>query len=467
MTISIPHWIAPLAQAFESQGTPLYLVGGAVRNALLQVDPTDFDACGAVLPEMVQALATACGYSARVRSGEMGTVDICCADGQLEYTPFRVESYAQGGEHRPARVCFTHSLPQDARRRDFTINALYAHAGTGELVDPCGGIHDLAQGVLRACANDAHETMQDDGLRILRMVRFAGELQLTPDTALMDAACAHVHNLLDLSPLRIFGEWQRICLCDTRYPTRGQGTEKLLYAMELLHRTGAMQALCPELCEGIDVLQTPRYHAYDVYQHNLHTFAAAPASLFMRLACLFHDVAKPRRAAAQGGRMYGHETLGAEMAQNILVRLGAPKALRKDVCTLIARHMFDLAGQVKISTLRTRFCNWGFDFVEALICMRQCDVAGSGRPVVCDATVARWQRVLAALRAEGAIDDIRQLRINGAQIMQACGIGPGPRVGRIKQLLFEQCAQNPKRNDPQRLTQLAQRLARQLPKNFA
>ena len=467
MTIPIPRWITPLAQAFETQGTALYLVGGAVRNALLGIDPTDFDACGALLPEAVQSLAAACGYEARVRSCEMGTVDIACAQGQLEYTPFRVESYAKGGEHRPARVRFTHSLTDDAKRRDFTINALYAHAGTGEILDPCGGQADLAHGVLRACRACARHTLQDDGLRILRMVRFAGELQFAPDPALMHAAQAYVHNLLDLSPSRVFGEWQRICLCDTRYPSKGQGPQKLLYAMELLHRCGAMQVLCPELCEGIGILQAPRYHAYDVYEHNLHTFAAAPPVLLMRLACLLHDVAKPRRAAAQNGKMYGHETQGAEMAQRILARLGVPHALRRDVCTLIARHMFDLTGQAKESTLRVRFCSWGFDFVDTLICMRRCDVAGSGRPAVYDETVARWQHVLNALRAEGAIDDIRQLRIDGAQIMQACGIGPGPRVGRIKQLLFEQCAQDPRRNEPRRLMLEAQRLARQLPRGSA
>ena len=467
MTSPIPPWIAPLAQAFEAQGAALYLVGGAVRNALLGMDATDFDACGALLPKAAQALAIACGYEARVRSCELGTVEIGCVQGRLEYTPFRVESYASGGEHRPARVQFTDSLTEDAMRRDFTINALYAHAGTGEVLDPCGGIPDLARGTLRACRPCAHHTMRDDGLRILRMVRFAGELQFAPDSALMEAARANARNLLDLSPTRIFGEWQRICLCDTRYPASGQGPEKLLYAMDLLHQCGAMQVLCPELCEGIGVLQAPRYHAHDVYGHNLHTFAAAPPELDMRLAGLLHDVAKPRRAHAQNGKMYGHEVQGAEMAQAILARLGVPDALRGDVCTLIARHMFDLTGQAKESTLRVRFCNWGFAFVRKLICMRQCDIAGSGRPAVHDTTVARWQRVLDTLCAEGAIDDIRQLRIDGTQIMRACGIGPGPRVGRIKQLLFEQCAQDPRRNEPQRLMREAQRLCRQLPKDRA
>ncbi len=458
---SIPVFLVPLAQAFAQNDRCCYLVGGFVRNSLLDISTSDIDLCGDMLPDAVVSLAKSAGYRATIRSCELGTVDISCDDGRAEYTPFRTESYPPGGTHRPASVAFTLDMNLDAQRRDFTVNAIYQSLTTGSISDPLGGMADLHARRLRACSKNADDTLSDDGLRILRMIRFCAELGFTPVDALMKSAQSHANNLLALSPSRIYGEWHRICLCDTAYPGFASSINKPLFAMELMHQSNALRVLLPQLYDGSDIVQNKQYHLYDVFWHNLHTFAASPPDIVLRTAALLHDIGKPYCVNAQTGHMYGHPEKGVDVAGPLLDRLGVRKTMQNEILLLIKRHMFDLNGQAKDTTVRVRFANWGFDFAQKLIHLRASDIEGSGLPPN-GCTPQKWQHILDQMRREGAFDDIRLLAINGHDIQNTLSLKPGPRIGRIKQMLFDRCAVSPQLNDKDRLLKEASALHHQL-----
>ena len=150
------------------------------------------------------------------------------------------------------------------------------------------------------------------------------------------------------------------------------------------------------------------------------------------------------------------------MAADIMRRLGFDQKTARAVCLLIARHMFDLDGRAKVSTVRTRFAQWGFAFAEDLIALRKSDIDGSGTTPSQSRTVEKWTAILADMRAQGAIDSMADMRITGAQIMACCHLPSGPAVGQIKKRLFLQCVLHPQRNQPERLQREAVRLARSL-----
>ncbi len=454
-------FLHPLEDAFLKAGHQLFLVGGYVRNRILGLPISDIDLCGTASPDEAIALANSAGYHTSLRSCELGTVDIQQGEERAEYTPFRIESYAAGGAHRPVNVTFTTDINLDARRRDFTINALYQRIQTQTIVDPLGGLPDLERKRLRACGNTAGETLMDDGLRILRMVRFCAELGFSPEDDLLGAARTFAQNLSDLSPSRIYGEWQRICLCDLKYPDFSSTVDKAYYAMELLHQSGALFVLMPTLYEAVGVAQNPKYHRYDVFFHSLHCFSCTCGDVVLRTAALLHDIGKPACSEKQEGRMHGHPAYGAVLSQPILDVLGLPNKMCREILLLIERHMFDLNGNAKRDTIRIRFANWGFGFAQKLIALRKGDVSGSGMDSN-DQTAARWEEILAAMQKEGAIDQMRLLAIDGDEIGKACQLPPGKRIGRIKQILFDRCAVKPAMNRSDILLREAISLNRQL-----
>ena len=454
-------FLIPLEDAFACAGHELYLVGGFVRNRLLGLPASDLDLCGTASPDEAIVLCHASGYKAVLRSCELGTVDIVLGDQKAEYTPFRIESYAKGGSHRPVHVLFTRDILLDARRRDFTVNALYQRIRSGEIVDPLLGMQDLIQKRLRACGSTASDTLSDDGLRILRMVRFCAELGFSPDDDLLSASRAFAKNLTALSPSRIFLEWQRICLCDLKYPSFASGVDKPYAAMDILHRCGALFVLMPSLYHCMDIPQDPRYHRHDVFFHSLHCFAAVKADVSVRTAALLHDIGKAPSFTEQRN-MHAHVKEGLLIADPILSVLGIPNVQRAEILHLIERHMFDLNGRANADTVRIRFANWGFCFSRKLIDLRRGDIIGS-----CvdsnDKTAARWEGILQAMMDQGAFDDPRLLAINGDDIAAACRIRPGKRIGKIKQILFDRCAVCPAMNKRDVLIHEAIRVNRQLP----
>jgi len=454
--ITVAEELKGAAQAFYDAGKPIYYVGGAVRNTLMGLPKSDIDMTGTAMPEEAVAIARSAGAKASVRDTVMGTVDIHCGGIHVEYTPFRTESYGEGGEHRPQEVIFTQSMEEDALRRDFTVNAIYADALTGEVHDPMGGEGHLQKRVLYSC-RPPMDTLKDDGVRILRMVRFACQLHFAIDPQLYRAAKARAGNLQDIAMERKREECYKILLSDGAYPELTAGIHPVVRGLNMLWDLGILNHLFPELMEGESMEQPGSYHRYTVLRHNMMVCASVPCKLHLRLAGLLHDVAKPRCYHLTHGKMHGHDRMGVPMAERMLKRLKADNRTVEAVCALIGEHMFDLDGRAKESTCRKRFSKWGFGFTEDLIELRKGDIIGSGMGGSL-ATAEKWARILHRMQEEGAVDSMAGLAITGKEIMDATGLPPGPIIGRIKEQLYAKVAVQPRLNRKEVLVQEAKHL---------
>ncbi|MBC8538416.1 CCA tRNA nucleotidyltransferase [Christensenellaceae bacterium NSJ-63] len=427
-------------------------MGGGVRNALLGLPATDLDIASAALPGEVLALPLP--GTAKEINRRLGTLEITLDGVRMEHTTFRRESYGPGGGHAPERVEIGVSMEEDARRRDFSVNALYMDVLSGEILDPTGrGLADLQARVLRTTTPDPAEILRDDGLRLLRLARFYGQLGFRVDAALVREARRQKGLIRDVSRERIAGEMEKILLCDVKYDKVSR-VHPVLRALELLHGTGVLEELLPELRAAEGLPQKKKYHKYTVLQHILHTVACAPPELVLRLAALFHDVGKPE-AVDRNGRMLGHDRIGARIARERLPEWGFSREITEDVAVLVELHMYDLAGEARESRLRRKCQEVGYRRFLQLAALREADVWGSGWETGPVATAERFRRVAAQMQAEGVPMSLRDLAVSGRDLMEELGIPPGPEVGRILRQLLVLCANKPSQNTRERLLHAA------------
>ncbi len=377
----------------------------------------------------------ACPHTARIvhtkqrlrvspRSFGLGTVVITQLKGAVKYdyefTEFRRDSYGRGGAHRPESVVFTHSIRSDALRRDFTINALYADMD-GEVKDPTEkGLADLESKMVRMTHA---QTMDEDALRILRMVRFACELGFEIDGETFDAAKRNVAKLDAISAERIRDEFFKIIMADKRYGKSGS----VYRGLDLLRRLGAVEAVIPGISGGDGFAQSPKYHRYDVMEHLFRTCAAAYPDIRVRMAALLHDISKPE-AYNRDGNMYGHAQMGAVAARNVLKRLKAGKQLSDDVVELVAAHMFDLDNSAREKTVIKMIPKLGKNQFVRLCRLREADFEGSGMDNE-PRSAHKWREVLDRLESSKAPLSRSELAINGHDIMRELDIPPGKAVG--------------------------------------
>ncbi len=431
MEIFIPEAVKRLA---ASAGTPIYLVGGCVRNAIGNLGETDVDLCG---PLIATALNLPRGARVKIVNYRLGTALITFMGGSFEYTPFRLEKYAEGGGHSPVEVKFTTSLEADAQRRDFTVNSIYVNAATGEVKDPVGGIADVERKVLRSCAPE--RTFASDGLRLLRLARIAAETGYKIDAATARAAIASAANLADISGERKREELEKILHADQKY-----GVADAHYrGLKLVHKLGLLPYLL-EPFDGADKIeQNPAYHAYDVWEHTLRTVKAAPPSV--RLAALFHDIGKPYCQRVHGN-MHGHEKASAVIARDLLGQrfFRYPKDTAERAAALAEWHMYDGDGKTKEGKLRL-FVAAHFDLIDDLAALQTADRIGTGKIDAQDVPPSRLLAVRDRMVQEGAPRTVGDLEISGADLTDM-GF-EGPAVGKLLDSAFRECVLCPKLND--------------------
>ncbi len=316
-----------LAASLRAAGHEALFAGGCVRDLLLGHEPKDYDIATSATPREVIRLFP----GSNEVGAHFGVVIAKHGGHAIEIATFRTDgSYKDG--RRPESVTFS-TAREDAMRRDFTINGLFEDPETGEVIDHVGGLADLKAGVIRAIGNPAAR-FEEDGLRLLRAVRFSTRLgfAIEPETevALRDRAL-----LLDrISPERIRDEFSRILTT----PRRQDGVRCLI-------ETGLLARFMPEFLETIGCDQPPEWHPEgDVFTHTMIMLEMLEpdAPLELCLAVLLHDVAKPpTRSVDETGRIRfnGHDALGAEMAESILRRLRYPNDVIAAVVPMVARHM--------------------------------------------------------------------------------------------------------------------------------
>jgi tRNA nucleotidyltransferase (CCA-adding enzyme) len=449
----IPEFINAAAQAFKANGTPLYLVGGWPRNRLLGLPPGDLDVASELTPEKAAQLFNQVpGIRVIERDTRLGTLGVLSEGIQAEYTAFRTESYGEGGAHRPDDVHFGATMKQDALRRDFTVNALYYDIAQGTDTDPLGGLPDVSAKILRTC-RQPRETFADDGLRLMRLVRFASELGFEAEQETFGTARANARLILDIAPERIQAELNKLLLSDVRYPESKWETSPVLRGLHMLDTLGLLTLIAPEFesCRG--VAQRKDFHDHDVLEHLFRTCACAPAKLEMRLAALLHDIGKPAALKA-GGVMHSHDKLGEPMAREILTRLRYPNAVVDEVAALVRTHMYDLDGRTGEKRLRLFFTEMGKERAWKLVEIRRADVCGSkDEPSPFD-PAAKWANLLTRMDEERVPWTQRELNVSGNELAALTG-GPSKAVGRLKRVLHEHAVLHPRDNERDKLLKMA------------
>ena len=455
MRITIPEALRPLAEAFEQENTKIYAVGGLVRNALLHLSPSDIDVCSRLTPEEVSLAMPNHGIRVIPKAAEMGTVELHYADVRVEHTTFRREAYGEDGAHRPHTVGFGESLNDDAWRRDFSVNAMYADLSTGEVEDPTGGLADLERQIIRTTSADPDDIMRSDALRVLRLVRFACELGFAIDEDTWAAAKRNAPKLKDIAAERRREEFVKILLTDARYPALGRDVLRSpLRGLRMLDELDVWDVLVPEFNLARGMAQRPDHHRYDVLEHSFQVCGAAPPTEKMRLAGLLHDVGKPD-CKLETGKQYQHDKYGERISKRVLGDLRFPTRMITEVSQLVEGHMYDIQHMAKQDTLRERFATWGRERTQEQILLREADIRGCGYDT--DYVAEDWRALYETMLHDGTPFSERELAISGEELMAASGLPEGKELGDLKKRLFLHCVKHPQDNNLARLQQLTKK----------
>jgi poly(A) polymerase len=437
---SVPERFRPLldateelAQRFAAAGKSLFLVGGSVRDALVPSGAPggggphgDYDLTTDARPDETERIVRGWADDVWTQGARFGTVGCRKGPHAFEITTHRAEVYAP--ESRKPEVTFGDDITDDLSRRDFTVNALALRLPDMELIDPFDGLGDLAAGRLRTPLNP-EVSFGDDPLRMLRAARFAARYSLRPDPGLV-AAIERMHGRLSIvSAERIRDELDKLLMLEV--PSR---------ALWFVVRTGLAAEFLPEL-PALALEQDPIHRHKDVLAHTLAVVDRTSPNRLLRLAALFHDVGKPRtRAISHGGvTFHHHEVVGARMTRARMEALRYPTADVDTVVRLVELHLrFHTYRLGWTDKAVRRYVRDAGPHLEMLNELTRCDC--TTRNAAKARSLARrmdeLERRIEELRAQEELDSLRP-DLDGNQVMELLGIGPGPEVGRALAFLME------------------------------
>jgi tRNA nucleotidyltransferase (CCA-adding enzyme) len=444
---ALPQGVRAVIDRLAEAGHETVAVGGGVRDALLGRPVHGlWDLATRATPDQVIAL-----FPHAVPTGvEHGTVTLPEPQGAVEVTSYRSE-HGYSDARRPDRVTFGATLEGDLARRDFTVNALAYDPRAGVLLDGTGGLEDLKARRLRA-VGEPRARFREDALRSLRAARLAAVLGFTLEPA-TEAALAEVKDLVPrLSAERVRDELGKLLLAPR--PSTG---------IAVLARAGLLELVLPELAATRGVTQN-RHHRWDVYEHTLRTIDEAPARPRLRWAALAHDLGKPAtRALREDGEatFHGHAAAGAAIADRMLERLRLPRAEREAIVLLVQEHLFDYRDEWTDAAVRRFVRRVGLETLPDLYDLRVADAIATGAdPPRVEAIAALSARIETVLAARPPLS-VRDLAIDGHDVMQVLEAPPGPVVGRVLDRLLEEVLDDPARNERGILLGRVRELARE------
>lgn len=431
----LPKYVLTCVDALENAGFCAYAVGGCVRDSLLGLTPHDYDLCTDATPEQMKAVFS--DYRLVLAGEKHGTVAVVMDDQLVEITTFRTEGQYSDNRH-PDWVAFVSDIESDLARRDFTVNAM-AYSPYRGFADPFGGRQDLQTHCLRA-VGDPVQRFTEDALRILRGVRFSVRYQLAPEADTLAAMFSQASLMEQLARERVFDE-----LCKLL---------PLVSAEDICRFSPVLFQVIPELAPMENFDQRSPYHEYDLLHHTAHVVQAVPPELPLRWAALLHDIGKPGTFfldAAGRGHFPGHAKLGAQIANDILLRLKAPTALRQQVVMLIEHHMTPFEPDRKL--LRRRLGKFGTDACFRLLALQRADFCSKGTGEQTD-HFTQIDALLRQLLQEEACLRIKDLAINGQDLLKL-GFTAGPAIGRCLDALLAMVQEERITNTPQQLLDAA------------
>jgi tRNA nucleotidyltransferase (CCA-adding enzyme) len=435
----------------------IYEVGGALRDKyispILPDKDKDYLVTGIPMEDLCSLLK------------EFGKVDLVGKSfGVIKFLPHKKynggnvydialprKEYSTGPGHKDFKVEFDHNLrvEEDLRRRDFTINAMAQDLSAERLVDPLGGKEDIKKRLIRITNPNS---FRDDPLRMLRAVQFAARFEFDLEETTLESLRENVDLISFVSPERIQEELNKLLL-KAKYPSTG---------FRLMQRTGLLKRVLPELETGLGVDQPGGYHAYDVFEHSIQTVDSAPRELVIRLAALFHDLSKPecRELTKDGSTFYGHDKKGARAAKRILQRLRYSNEIIEQVTLLVDKHMFTTG--VTDKGVRRLIRKMGTELVFSLLDLRRADVVAQGKGGETRDVDELEERIRLEIERKPPFG-VKDLEIDGNDIMERFNLSPSPSVGQILNHLLEMVLDDPDLNKKEVLLKEAKIFLRDLP----
>lgn len=464
--IKMPESVSYIIAELEGRGYEAFAVGGCVRDTLLGREPEDWDITTSATPQEVKRC-----FRRTIDTGiAHGTVTVMLDGVGYEVTTYRIDGEYEDGRH-PTEVSFTGNLRMDLERRDFTINAM-AYNDTVGLVDEFDGIGDLKRGVIR-CVGDAGKRFDEDALRMLRAVRFSGQLGFAVEAETRQAIVERASHLKKISMERIRAEITKLLV------------SKKAENLRMVYETGMTKVFLPEFDEMMCCEQNNPHHCYSVGEHSIvgigiiNTFFAAASGeadgsasmgclsdyarekllqlcrgmshkehVMLSVTMLLHDVAKPSvRATDEAGidHFHGHPEQGERMALRILKRMTFDNETSDMVRHLIKYHDYRMQPEAKY--VRRAASKIGGDRMWMVFLVQYADALAQN-PQMLEPKLLRLEedmRLYEQIEAEKQPFSIRDLAVNGNDLIRV-GIKPGPALGETLQRLLEFVLEDPERN---------------------
>ena len=415
--IDIPNNAEYILNILDFNNTFGFVVGGCVRDSLLGKEPHDWDICTSAKPEEVLKLMERNNIRTIETGLQHGTVTAVVNDESYEITTYRVDG-EYTDNRRPDRVTFVTDLIEDLSRRDFTINAMAYNYYEG-LVDPWNGSYDLHAGLIR-CVGNPDKRFNEDGLRIMRALRFAATYGFKIEEKTAEAIHRNKELLKNISAERIQYELTKM-LC-------GKGVLDIL-----LKYKDVMAVIIPELEPCIGFEQNNPYHIYDVYDHIAHAVANYRGSdVSIKMALLLHDIGKPESYTENetGGHFYGHSVNSRDIAEEVMTRLKFDNKTKEEVTALVLYHDANIHPSIK--AVKRWLNRLGSDTLDKLLSVKIADIYAHSE-------VNQSTRIWAVDKAYGLSQliiyeqqcfQIKDLAINGNDVM-SLGVESGPKVGEV------------------------------------
>ena len=438
MHIILPDKVRLIIQKLTDEGFEAYAVGGCIRDCLLGKKPNDWDITTSATPLQVKSL-----FRRTIDTGiQHGTVTVMLGNEGYEVTTYRIDGVYEDSRH-PKEVTFTASLEEDLKRRDFTINAMAYNDDVG-VVDLFGGLDDLDRGMIRA-VGDPYDRFSEDALRMLRAVRFAAQLDYDIDVKTLEAIKTLAMNLTKISAERIRTELQKLLV--SKHP------EKII----TLYETGVSGVILPEFDLMMETDQNTPHHMYSV---GIHTIEALKNSVIfdedlseddikvLRLTLLFHDCGKPAaKTVDETGKDHfkGHAYISEKIASDIMHRLKYDNNTLNKVRRLVRYH--DHRRKLTEPRVRRTIVEISKELIPIWLIVRRCDISAQSmmeRDIKLK-DIDDFESMFKIIVKRGDCLSIKELALTGKDLMDS-GVDPGPGLGRILDLMFEDVLDDPSHN---------------------
>lgn len=437
----IPNDVNLCIDKLMSSGFEVFIVGGAIRNYLLNRDVSDYDLCTNANPSDI--LEVFKDFKTIKIGMEFGTVMVIMDKNQIEITSYRIEKgYIDG--RRPSDVVFSNSLRDDLKRRDFTINALAYNPYSG-LVDEFDGLRDLKMGIIRA-VGDPDSRLSEDYLRILRAIRLATELDFELDIKLSSSINTHREGLKKISKERIAQELIRILMSET--PSKG---------FRMMASTGVLRVISIDIDRMVGFNQESSFHDYDLFEHSIRVMDNTEPILSLRLAAILHDIGKPETKHIDEtgeGRYFGHQNISAELAENFLREYRFSNQTTDLVVKLVQRHM-DCVNEYTPKSVKKLISRMGKD-VYKLFDLQIADILSTNHEDGIK-NVLNGRKLADSIISEEKPVDERGLAIDGRDLL-AIGYEQGKKIGETLRILTDMVLEDDNLNKKEILIEKAKNL---------